>query len=273
MKTSSIVSAAWVFQNLDNKKLILLDCTLNNQLAKMPLDIQNIRIRGARFFDIKNNFSNTEDPFPSAYPSSTKFESEARKLGINDDSIIVVYDANGIYSSPRAWWLFKSFGHENVHVLNGGLPEWIKSGYPTENKLKQEFTQGNFKTKDRNSIVRKYSDILNNLVSKKELVVDVRSHERFMGFAPEPREGLRSGQIPSSMNLPYTKVLKDGKFLKETELVKIFSDLSKENKTIVFSFGSGITACVVYLASEAILNSHKAVYDGSWTEWGEKYID
>lgn len=266
----SIVSAEWLNENLNNEKLIILDCTLPNQLAKLSSEIQNIQIQNARFFDIKNKFSDTADKFPSAYPSKTQFESEAQRLGINTDSILVFYDANGIYSSPRAWWLFKSMGHEKVHVLNGGLPEWLKNKFPTEIKSKKEYAKGNFKASLNSSIVRKFDDVFNNLSSKKELVIDVRSEGRFNGVVPEPREGLRSGTIENSINLPYTKVLDNGKFRNEEELKSIFKFLEKEDKPIVFSCGSGITACVVYLASEFILKNSKAVYDGSWTEWGER---
>jgi len=98
----------------------------------------------------------------------------------------------------------------------------------------------------------------------------VRSEDRFKGLVKEPREGLRSGQIEHSINIPYTQVLNNGKFKSEDELIQLFKPLENEDKPIVFSCGSGITACVMYLATEGILKNKKAVYDGSWTEWGEK---
>ncbi|MGY6650474.1 sulfurtransferase [Wenyingzhuangia sp. IMCC45574] len=266
----SIVSAEWLNDNLSNDNLIILDCTLINQLLKQPTEIQNIQIKNARFFDIKNKFSDTENEFPSAYPSITQFENEAQKLGINDTSFIVVYDSNGIYSSPRAWWLFKSMGHKEIYVLNGGLPEWLKNDFKTEVKSEKKYLKGNFKVKATENIVRKFDDILKNLSSQKELIIDVRSEDRFNGIVPEPRKGLRSGKIENSINLPYTNVLENGKFKNEKELKQIFKFLVNEKKNIIFSCGSGITACVVYLASYNILDNFKAVYDGSWTEWGER---
>ena len=266
----SIVSVEWLNDNLNNENLIVLDCTLINQLLKQPIEIQNIQIKNARFFDIKNKFSDIENEFPSAYPSKTQFENEAQKLGINNNSIIVAYDSSGIYSSPRVWWLFKSMGHKEIYVLNGGFPEWLKYNFNIEVKSEKKYSKGNFNVKTTKNIVRKFDDVLKNLSSQKELIIDVRSEDRFNGKVPEPRKGLRSGKIQNSINLPYTNVLENGKFKKEEELKKIFNFLINEKRNIVFSCGSGITACVVYLASHNILNNSKAVYDGSWTEWGTK---
>ena len=266
----SIISVKWLDSKLNDENLVILDCTLKNQLEKLSPTIQDIQIKNARFFDIKFKFSDTKSQFPTAYPTRNQFEKESQKLGINDDSIIVVYDANGIYSSPRVWWLFKSMGHQQIFVLNGGLPEWIKNNYQTEKKSEKKYLKGNFHIKSNENIVRKFDDIMSNLSSKKELVIDVRSKDRFEGKVPEPRKGLRSGQIGNSINLPYTKVLNNGKFQNKKHLKILFEFLKDEKRNIVFSCGSGITACVVYLASESILSNSRAVYDGSWTEWGEK---
>lgn len=266
----SIVSVEWLNSKLKDKNLIILDGTLKNQLEKCSPKIQDIQIRNARFFDLKNKFSDTQNEFPTAYPSITQFETESQKLGINNESVIVVYDTNGIYSSPRVWWLFKSMGHQEVYVLNGGFPEWLKNNYETEKKSNKEYLKGNFQAKPSKNIVRKFDDIMNNISSKKELVIDVRSKDRFEGIVPEPKQGLRSGKILNSINLPYTKVLNNGKLHNEKHLKSLFKFLKDEKKNIVFSCGSGITACVVYLATESILTNSKAVYDGSWTEWGGK---
>lgn len=265
-----IVSAEWLNNKLNNKNLVVLDCTFKNQLAKLSSEVQNIQIKNARFFDIKNKFSDTLNEFPSAYPSKIQFEKESQELGINNESMIVVYDANGIYSSPRVWWLFMSMGHKEIYVLNGGLPEWIKNKYVTESKSKKVYLKGNFKGALDKDIVRRFDDIANNLSSKKELIIDVRSKDRFNGKVAEPKQGLRRGNIINSINLPYTKVLNNGKFQNNEYLKELFKFLENEKRNIVFSCGSGITACVVYLAAESIVKNSKAIYDGSWTEWGEK---
>lgn len=266
----SIISVTELQEKLHDKKIIILDCTLPNQLAKQSIEIQDLQIRNTRFFDIKAKFSNVTDAYPTAYPLVEQFETEAQNLGINRDSQIVVYDVNGIYSAPRVWWLFKSMGHTNVSVLDGGLPEWIKKGHPTEKKTTQRYSKGDFKAKFNQNWVRRFDAVFENVKTKAELVVDVRSQARFLEQVPEPREGLRRGQIPDSVNLPYLNVLNDGKFKTKEELQPIFQFLENEERNIVFSCGSGITACVVLLASEGVIKNNRAVYDGSWTEWGDR---
>lgn len=124
--TEPIVSVAWLQANLKNPNVIILDASLKENQSNLKTGLENIQIKGARFFDIKNTFSDTANPLPNTLPSPKQFETEAKKLGINKNSTIVVYDNLGIYSSPRAWWLFKIMGHQNVAVLDGGLPEWVK---------------------------------------------------------------------------------------------------------------------------------------------------
>lgn len=263
------VSSHWLKENINNPDLIILDATLPNQRAKQPKAIQEVQIKGARFFNLKQKFSDLSNEFPTAFPSAKQFEEEAQLLGINESSTVIVYDANGIYSSARVWWLFKAMGHKNVSVLDGGLPDWLANDFPSEPlNLKVIQTKGNFQTKQNLTIVKRFKDVFNNVETQNELIIDVRSSDRFNCLVPEPREGLRMGTIPNSVNIPYTDVLKNGKFKSDIELKSIFSFLHKENRKLVFSCGSGITACIVMLAAQKILKNNLAVYDGSWTEWG-----
>lgn len=135
---SPIVSAEWLYQNLEASKLVILDASMNKVTDSNALN-DTKQIPNARFFDIKNKFSNVAAPFPNTVPSSEQFSQEAQKLGINKDSAIIVYDDKGIYSSARAWWLFKAFGFKNIAVLDGGLPEWVNKGFQVEGK--QDFIE------------------------------------------------------------------------------------------------------------------------------------
>ena len=255
-----IVSAAWLQEHLQDPELIILDAILETPT-------QDIQIKGARLFDIKNKFSDASNPLPNTLPNPDSFAAACRKLGISNSSKIVVYDTKGIYSSPRAWWLFKVMGHEKVWVLDGGLPEWIKKGYPTEKRQQQSYPEGDFEASFQPQLVRTKEQILENIHSKKGLLVDARSSDRFHGETEEPRVGLRSGHIPGSINIPFSKLLRDGKFLPKEELKKI---LPQQDKTLLFTCGSGVTACIDLIAYELISDNPKAVYDGSWTEWGQE---
>lgn len=253
-----IKSVYWLNEHLDDRNLILLDASLE---AKKPRQKQ---IPEARFFDLRGRFSDKTSKFPNTMPSAIQFEKEARALGINNESTIVVYDNMGIYSAPRVWYMLKSMGHKQVYVLDGGLPEWESSGYQVIDIQDHKFGQGNFLADFNATSFKSTKDIENNIDSKAELLVDARASERFNGTSPEPRKELKSGCIKGSINIPFSDVLENGKFKDKSQLEEIF----KDHKPMIFSCGSGLTACITLLAAE-IVNSEneKSVYDGSWTEW------
>jgi len=259
-----IVSSQWLFENLNNPDLIILNTSLK-AITDEKIN-SNEKIKNARYFNLKNNFSDKSFNLPNTLPNAAQFELECQKLGINQSSIIVVYDSLGIYSSPRAWWMFKTMGHQQVFVLNGGLPDWIKNNYPTEEVLPQQFKIGNFKTQLNSESIKNYDFIKSNLNNKNEIIIDARSSGRFNGTTPEPREGLKSGSIPNSLNIPFGNVLENGKYKSKEELTKIFSKINPENKNLIYSCGSGLTACIILLAGELVLTNKTAIYDGSWTE-------
>ena len=161
-------------------------------------------------------------------------------------------------------------GHSNIAVLDGGLPEWIKNGFETEQKEFKTYDNGNFEAILQPSNVKFYEDILSNISSQNAVLIDVRPKGRFDGTKSEPRKSLKSGHIPNSVNIPYKNVLDDGKYKSVEDLKNLFGEKTFENEDLIFSCGSGITACIVLLASELILENNKSVYDGSWTEWATK---
>jgi len=265
---NTIVSVEWLLENINHPDLVILDASLKNKPVKV-VGIESLQIKNARYFDIKKAFSDAAHSFPNMLTSPVQFESAAQKLGINSSSIIVIYDKQGIYTSPRVWWMFKTMGHERVMVLDGGLPAWYAADYETETIQKRNYSKGNFIAKFDTHQVKNIEFIKSNIQNNTAKVIDARSAGRFNGTAPEPRKGLKSGHISNSMNLPFTEVLKDGIFKSKEELQVCFNELEIENQPIVFSCGSGVTACILYLASEiaGIKNQEKAIYDGSWTEW------
>ena len=265
--TDSIVSAEWLYENLNAANLIILDASMPNVTANSNQTSQS-QIPSARFFDIKSKFSDITAKFPNTYPSDKQFEQEARELGINQNSAIVVYDNKGLYSSPRAWWLFKSFGHHNVAVLNGGLPEWGNRGFPVIVKPQIVNKKGDFESRRNPSFMKFFEDIQSLSASKVYQIIDARSANRFHCNEPEPRVGLRSGTIPNSINLPFDTILDHGKLKSKRELQTTFSKLVNQDKQLVFSCGSGITACVLALAAHVAGYANLSVYDGSWTEYG-----
>ena len=266
---SPTISTSELVQHLSDKDLILLDASPASTIDGESSEHASQTIPGARFYDLKANFSDKNSPFPNTIPSPDQFEKECQKLGVNKTSKIVVFDNLGVYSSPRVWWLFKVMGHENISVLDGGLPSWIKTGNKTSDSYSKPNQLGDFESSFNDDLVIKYEDILSNLNTPQFCVMDARSEGRFNGTAPEPRKHLKSGHISGSVNIPFEAVLADGKFKSSVELRALFADKFPSEKELVFSCGSGLTACIIMLAYEIAFQKSRKIYDGSWTEWAE----
>lgn len=263
-----IIDCNWLQEHLNHPNLIVLDATIPKVTAQSDKTTDDEYIPNARFFDIKKIFSDTDAEFPNTMTSAEDFELKAQALGIRNDHCIVVYDQLGIYSAPRAWWMFKVMGFENIAVLNGGLPEWKQHGFETINSTASDFPKGDFTVNPKEGSFVNAQFVLNSLKDNQYQILDARSNARFKGEAPEPRKGVKSGHIPSSHSLPYSSLL-EGDMLKSIENLKeLFQDSNKDQKPMIFSCGTGITACVLALGAEVSGYKNFKVYDGSWTEWG-----
>jgi thiosulfate/3-mercaptopyruvate sulfurtransferase len=262
-----LVSVAWLYDNFDNEKLIILDCTIPKVTANSSINEEKYQIKGAIFFDIKNTFSDKNAKFPNTVLQPKVFEEKAQKTGINKDSILICYDDLGIYSSPRVWWMFQLMGFKNVAVLEGGLPAWREKKHPIEPPKKYSIKKGDFKVKYQSEKLIHTEDILNSYKNKDVLIVDARSKGRFYGTEPEPRKDIKGGHIPNAVSLPYSEILSNGKMKSKEELHTIFKPF-KNNKRVIFTCGSGITAAILALGAAISAIENVAVYDGSWTAWG-----
>ncbi|CAM1358343.1 Thiosulfate/3-mercaptopyruvate sulfurtransferase [Tenacibaculum sediminilitoris] len=266
---SSIVSVDWLYDNIHADNLIILDATIQKVGTKGDGKKEKQQIQNAVFFDLKNIFLDTQGKYPNTIPSERYFEKEVQQLGINNDSCIIVYDNLGVYSAPRAWWLFKTFGFTNIAVLNGGLTAWEEAGYEVEPKKERKLSVGNFASNFNKSKVSNTEEVLKASHHKK-VIIDARSKGRFNATQPEPRKDLRGGHIPHSKSLPYTELQTKGKMKSKAELQKIFSEINPKKEEMIFSCGSGITACILALGAEISKNTNYSVYDGSWTEWASR---
>ncbi|MGX5203228.1 sulfurtransferase [Aliikangiella sp. IMCC44632] len=269
LPTSNIVSAKWLNQHLNEPRLVILDATLKNLPNGTPIAKPSNIIPTAIEFNFDTEICAPATPLPHMLPSPRQFEQQVASLGINQDSIIVCYDAMGIFSSARAWWMFKIMGHQSVYVLNGGLPAWLKQNFNCDSDWKLTHSQGDFKAQFNPDLVVNAEQVLDLIGHKNSLILDARSQARFNAQEPEPRAGLRSGHIPSSRCLPHTHLLENG-LLKDTPaLQQIFANFNEINsQQIIASCGSGVTACIIALAAAEIGLTNLAVYDGSWAEWG-----
>ena len=267
MNTASpIVSAAWLFENRNNPALIILDGSLKNPV-KGDLIINHKIIPKAMPFDW-DKFSDLNSNLPHMMPSAAKFTQSAQELGINSNSLLVVYDRVGIYSSARVWWMFLAMGFKNCYVLDGGLPEWLKMGYNYSSEYKDLSKKGDFIAKYNHNLISNQNDVFIASSDKNQRIIDARSADRFYGKIAEPRAGLRLGHIPNSINIPFEEVLFEHKLRCRMDLEKLFKNLGDKNTPLTFSCGSGVTACIDALAATVIGYQNLSVYDGSWSEWG-----
>ncbi|OEF23278.1 sulfurtransferase [Vibrio rumoiensis] len=266
-----MISPTWLFDHFSDDNLILLDATTEHAVVGETLELPRKYLPNSQAFDIENVFVDLDNPLPNSMPSAEKFTQEVRQLGVNSESIVIIYDARGLYSVPRAWWMFKSMGFEQVYVLDGGVSRWQELGYPLVDALldPEQKAQGNFSAIFHQEKVYGAKEVLEAIDDPEQQIIDVRSNERFMGQVKEPREGMRSGHIPSSINLPFGQVLNGHRYKSQEELQPIFAEhqLSYDKKQI-FSCGSGLTACIVILAAYIAGFTSLVVYDGSWAEWG-----
>ncbi|HUU67292.1 MAG TPA: 3-mercaptopyruvate sulfurtransferase [Methyloceanibacter sp.] len=258
-------------RELDAPDFVIIDATWY-----MPGEAKDARaeylaehIPGAIFFDI-DEIVDTRSALPHMLPPPEKFSSRMRAMGIGDGQRVVVYDRHGMFSAPRVWWMFRVMGAEDVSVLNGGLPKWKREGCPLMTGEPAQRTTRHFTARRNLDLVRDVDDMKALIHDRSAAIIDARSPERFAGKASEPREGLRSGHIPGSQNIPYGALLnEDGTLKSPDELNTVFEAAGVDpHKPVVTSCGSGITACVLALALSEAGHRRTSVYDGSWSEWG-----
>lgn len=228
-------------------------------------------IPGAQFFDI-DAISDPSSPYPHMLPSAERFAQVMGSLGLSNQDTVVVYDVHGIMSAPRAWWMLRYFGHDNVFVLNGGLVKWLKENRPVESDIKPSLP-ATFEVTIRPELLLNVDQVAANLDSKQYQLLDCRPHPRFLGELPEPRAGLRLGHIPNSLNMPWASLVDpDTKCLVPKGLLEEkLAEMGIETGTLsACSCGSGVTACVGALALYTLGHQQVPVYDGSWAEWGSR---
>ena len=268
---SSLVDVSWLAANLEADKLIVLDASappVMPGMKAMNAGDSFTAIPGARRFDYDKEICKPDTSLPHMLPGSELFQQKVRALGVNADSAVVVYDDCGMYASPRAWWMFRAMGHDNVAVLNGGLPAWAAADAPLADSLDETASEGDFTARLRPHLVSDYRAVLEALDDDACRVLDARSAGRFHGVEPEPRPGLRGGHMPNARNLPFVKVLNNGLMKPADELREILTGSGAPERRLITSCGSGITACVLALAAEQAGFGDASVYDGSWVEWG-----
>lgn len=247
----------------------MLDASRHLPVAKRdPIaEFEAGHIPGARFFDLAV-LVDRESDVPQALPRPDQLAEYLASSGVSADDAVVIYDDSAVKTSARAWYLLTAHGLSNVAILDGGLAKWRDEG--------RELEQGPSLTQavDARSLpnptsVRMKADLLANLDSKYEQVVDARGADRVFGIGIDPVHGGENGRIPGSLNVPFNQLFaEDGTYLPPADLVARFDQAGVEaDQPIVATCGSGVTACVLLFALHLMGKDKIALYDGSWVDW------
>ncbi|MGJ8532387.1 MAG: 3-mercaptopyruvate sulfurtransferase [Alphaproteobacteria bacterium] len=268
--SKNLVSAQWLLQHHDDSDVKVIDGSwyLPQQGRDAIAEYTAGHIPGAVYFDLDGHSDKSSD-LPHMMPSAEVFAAAVSGLGISNSDHIIVYDGLGFMSAPRIWWMFKAFGHENVSVLNGGMPAWNRANGPIEDQ-QTDVTTSSYLAGLNEKYVASRDAILTFVENGDRQIIDARSAERFSGRAPEPREGLKSGHMPGAKNLPFQMLVgSGGVFRSATELQHAFEDAGIDlSRPVVTTCGSGVTAAILTLGLEELGHDDNNLYDGSWAEWG-----
>ena len=264
-----LVTTQWLAERLRDPNIVVVGS--HYLPVQKPGDAQAEyragHIPGAVFFDIEAVSDHSTD-LPHMLPGTTQFDEAAGQLGIGDGDTVVIYDSPSLFSAPRVWWMFRLFGAKSVFILDGGLPKWKAEGRPLDTGDVKR-TPRKFTAVMNVGAVALTDDVRMALADESAQVVDARSAERFAGTAPEPRPGLHSGHMPGALNVPYDRLLENGRLASRDRIASAFTAAGVDiDKPIITTCGSGVTAAILSFALEALGKEPKKLYDGSWAEWG-----
>lgn len=268
----ALVSTEWLADHLDDPHVKIVDASHHLPTAGRDAraEYDERHIPGAIFFDIDAVSDHSSD-LPHMWPDADQFAEQVGAMGIGNGDKVVVYDTAGPTGAARVWQTFRVFGHTNVAVLNGGFRKWLAEDRPvTDAVIEREPVE--YLAEKAEARIRSREQMLANIEHPVEQVLDARAAGRFMAQDPEPREGMRGGHIPGSLNLPYPQLLGEHGTYKSADELKAAFDAAgiEPDKPIATTCGSGVTACTLALGLYLIGRDDVAIYDGSWSEWGSR---
>jgi thiosulfate/3-mercaptopyruvate sulfurtransferase len=269
-RSDIFVTPEWLAERLEAPDIVVVDGSyyLSTMNRDAEAEYRAGHIPGAVRFDIDTVKDKASD-LPHMLPSAAEFARAVGAMGIGDGMSIVIYDGMGLFSAPRVRWMFKAFGAANVHILDGGFPAWVAAGMPVEEGMPRARQPRHFTARFDAGAVADREDVARALESGAVQIVDARPADRFRGEAPEPRAGLRSGHMPGASNLPFATLIENGRLKDKDALKAVFEEAGVNPAApLIATCGSGVSAAILATALELAGQPGRAVYDGSWAEWG-----
>jgi thiosulfate/3-mercaptopyruvate sulfurtransferase len=266
-----LVTPSWLASRLDDPGTVILDATLPPVGVTPPVDTHARylarHIPGAIFFDIEG-LSDRSTSLPHMLPTAEAFSRDMSALGVYDRMAICIYEQEGVFSAPRAWWMLRTFGAQPVYILDGGLRAWIEADLPISSDHVRR-APANFQAKLDRDALNDFPQML-QMIAEHGQILDARSAGRFTGASPEPRPGIPSGHMPGATNIPFTELVDEGRLKPAEQLHQIFAARGVDIKQpITTTCGSGVTAAVIALGLEIAGAQRVSLYDGSWAEYAQ----
>jgi thiosulfate/3-mercaptopyruvate sulfurtransferase len=271
MPSRNFITTTELAAELDDANVGVIDASwhLPNSGRTGAAEFGLKHIPNAVFFDI-DTIADHDEGLPHMLPKPDALAKAMAALGLGDGMRFVVYDALGLYAAARVWWTLRAYGVEEVRILEGGLPKWIKEGRRLETGDAHPKPRA-FTPRLNESFVATLDEVREALASGSAQVVDARPAERFRGAVPEPRPGVKSGRMPGSLNLPFVDIIEHGALKAPDALKAAFAGHKVDlGKPIITTCGSGVTAAILALAVEEAGGKVEGLYDGSWAEWGSR---
>ena len=268
----ALVSTQWLTDRLDDPTIRPVEVIFWMPGLDRDLRAEHAsrRVPGAVLFDV-DDIADPDTDLPHMLPAPDRFADKIGRLGIGNDDLVICYDAFGLLSAPRAWWMLRAFGHDRVAVLDGGLPKWLAEGRPLDAGVAAPDVKP-FAACPRLDLVRRRDQVA-ALSNSDEQLVDVRAADRFAGDAPEIWPDRRWGHIPGSLNLPFAELIDpdNGTLRPDGALAERVAGAGIDPvRPVTAMCGSGVTACILALAMHRLGRTGVAVYDGSWADWGRE---
>lgn len=255
----------WLIENINNNNLVILDARAELNDANAGYEqYKNGHIMGAQYVDLGHVMTGKVGEHGGRHPlpPMDEFINNMKKLGINNDSTIIVYDNGDLAMAGRLWWMLKYVGLEKVYVLEGGYDDWVNSNLEITQEVIKPKRYSDLNLNIKKLMLANIEDVKEAIKSDNIAIIDSRSYDRYSGEV-EPLDRV-AGHIPTALNYPWLDLIRENK--KDTnQLEKLFKDLYKYDEILVHC-GSGITGTVNILFMEEIGLNPK-LYAGGYSDW------